>query len=353
MPSGAVVHAYDLRNARGVRVTVLTLGAIIASLHVPDRDGVAEDVVLGMDDVEGYLTRSPYFGAVTGRFGNRIANGRFTLDGASYQLATNTPPHHLHGGLVGFDKQVYAARAVAGAEGAGVRLTLVSPDGDEGYPGEVHFAVRYLLDDDDRLTIDYTATTTRATPLNPSQHTYFNLAASRDPHILGHVLQLQAARYTPVDATLIPTGVLAPVDGTPFDFRTPTPIGARIGDAHEQLRFGKGYDHNFVLDPPTRRGALAHAATLHDPLSGRTLDVLTSEPGVQLYTGNWLDGSAVGSEGRRFDAHAGVCLETQHYPDAPNQPAFPSAIVRPGHAFRSRTVFAFSVRDPALPPRDQ
>ncbi|HEX4931679.1 MAG TPA: aldose epimerase family protein [Gemmatimonadaceae bacterium] len=344
MPSGAVVHAYTLCNARGTRVTVLTLGAIIASIEVAGRDGAVEDVVLGMADVDGYLTRSPYFGAVTGRFGNRIAGGRFTLDGVAYQLATNNAPNHLHGGVVGFDKRVYAARAVRGAAGAGVRLALVSPDGEEGYPGEVRFTVRYLLDDDDRLTVAYEATTTRATPFNPSQHTYWNLAGRQRDDVLDHVLQLRASRYTPVDATLIPTGVLAPVEGTPFDFRVPTRLGARIHEAHPQLQIGRGYDHNYVLDPPTRRGALVHAATLHDPASGRTLDVHTSEPGIQLYTGNWLDGSAQGKGGRRYGPHAGVCLETQHFPDAPNQPAFPSAILRPERAFRSRTVFAFSVR---------
>jgi len=344
MPSGAVVHAYELVNTRGTAVTVLTLGAIIASIRVAGRDGTMDDIVLGMADVDGYLTRSPYFGAVTGRFGNRIANGRFSLDGATYQLATNNAPNHLHGGVVGFDKHVYAARAVQGAEGVGVRLTLVSPDGDEGYPGEVHFAVRYLLGEDDRLTIDYVATTTKATPINPSQHTYWNLAGTRRDDVLDHVLQLYAACYTPVDATLIPTGELAPVDGTPFDFRSPTRLGARIAEPHTQLQFGRGYDHNYVLNSPARRGALRHAATLHDPLSGRTLEVHTTEPGVQLYTGNWLDGSAIGKGGRRYDAHAGVCLETQHFPDAPNQPDFPGTIVRPGRAFRSRTVFAFSVR---------
>jgi len=344
MPSGAVVHAYDLTNARGTSVTILTLGAIIASVRVAGRDGAMDDVVLGMTDVDGYLTRSPYFGAVTGRFGNRIARGRFTLDGVTHQLATNNAPNHLHGGVVGFDKQLYTARAVRGGEGVGVRLSLVSPDGDEGYPGEVHFAVRYLLGDDDRLVIDYEATTTRATPINPSQHTYWNLAGARRDDILDHVLQLQAARYTPVDATLIPTGDVAPVDGTPFDFRAPTRIGERIAAPDAQLQFGRGYDHNFVLDAPAQRGGLVHAATLHDPLSGRTLDVHTTEPGVQLYTGNWLDGSAVGKGGQPYTAHAGVCLETQHFPDAPNHPAFPSTIVRPGRAFRSRTVFAFSVR---------
>lgn len=343
MPSGAVVHAYDLTNRRGTRCTVLTLGAIITSLEVAARDGTVDDVVLGMDDVDGYLTRSPYFGAVTGRYGNRIARGRFTLDGVEYSLATNNAPNHLHGGVVGFDKHLYTARAVAGAEGAGVRLSLVSPDGDEGYPGQVHFTVRYLLDDDDRLIVDYRATTTRATPFNPCQHSYFNLAGRKCDDVLGHALQLEASRYTPVDDTLIPTGELASVAGTPFDFRTSTAIGARIRDAHPQLALGNGYDHNFVLDRPRRPGALSHAARLHDPLTGRTLAVRTTEPGLQLYTGSWLDGSVVGKGGRRYPQYAGVCLETQHFPDSPNHPDFPSCILRPGKPFHSRTVFAFSV----------
>ena len=343
MPSGEPVHAYDLSNRRGTVVTVLTLGAIIAAVEVAGRDGERDDVVLGVDDVDGYLTRSPYFGAVTGRYGNRIAQGRFTLDGVTYSLATNNAPNHLHGGIVGFDKRLYTARAVASAEGAGVRLSLVSANGDEGYPGEVHFTVRYLLDDDDRLVVDYSATTTRATPFNPCQHSYWNLAGARCNDVLGHVLQLRASRYTPVDATLIPTGALTPVDGTPFDFRTPTAIGARIRDSHPQLALGNGYDHNFVLDRPVQTSALAHAAHLHDPLTGRTLDVHTTEPGLQLYTGSWLDGSITGKGGRRYPQYAGVCLETQHFPDSPNHPDFPSSILRPERAFRSRTVFAFGV----------
>jgi aldose 1-epimerase len=342
MPSGEAVHAYDITNRRGTSLTVITLGAIITSLQVAGRDGERDDIVLGLDDVESYLTRSPYLGAVTGRYGNRIAGGRFTLDGVHYTLATNNPPNHLHGGVVGFDKRLYTARAVAGAEGAGVRMTLVSADGEEGYPGEVHFSVRYLLDDDDRLTIDYHATTTRATPFNPCQHSYFNLAGGAAADVLGHELQLHADRYTPVDATLIPTGALAPVDGTPFDFRHPTCIGSRIHDDDAQLSIGHGYDHNYVLRRVAGRERLVHAAQLRDPVSGRTLDVHTTEPGMQLYTGNFLDGSLVGPGGRTYGPHAGVCLETQHFPDSPNRPEFPSAILRPEKRFSSRTVFTFS-----------
>lgn len=338
-----MVFAYDIVNARGTELTVITLGATITALRVAGRDGTRDDVVLGLDDVEGYLERSPYFGCVVGRYANRIARGRFSIDGATYTLAVNHPPNHLHGGNRGFDKQVYEARAVTSGEGRGVRLSRTSPDGEEGYPGEVQFAVRYLLDDDDRLLIDYYATSSRATPFNPAQHSYFNLAGARSSDVLGHELLVVADRFTPVDATLIPTGELAPVDGTPFDFRSPTPIGARIADADPQLAIAGGYDHNYMLRPPVRPGALVHAARLHDPLTGRTLDVHTTEPGLQLYTGNFLDGSLVGSDGRRLGRHAGLCLETQHFPNSPNHPEFPEAILRPGRTFRSRTTWQFGV----------
>jgi aldose 1-epimerase len=345
-PSGELVFSYDVTNGRGSRLSVITLGATITALRVADRDGSLDDVVLGLDDVEGYLTRSPYFGTVAGRYANRIARGRFTLDGVEYVLAANNPPNHLHGGAVGFDKHLYAARAVTCSAGRGVRLSRTSPDGEEGYPGELRFAVRYLLDDDNRLIIDYQATSTKATPFNPSQHSYFNLSGAKRGDVLGHELVIHADRYTPVDATLIPTGELAPVDGTPFDFRSPTPIGARIGDSHPQLTIAGGYDHNYVLHPPTRRGALVHAARVHDPLTGRTLDVHTTEPGMQLYTGNFLDGSIMGSGGCHYVRNAGFCLETQHFPDSPNQPRFPSTILRPGTTFHSRTIYQFGTARP-------
>lgn len=344
MPSGQAVHAYTLSNARGTSVTILTLGAIIQSLVTPDRAGVGDDVVLGMESVDDYLQRSPFFGAVTGRYGNRLAFGRFVLDGTPYQLETNDGPHHLHGGTNGFDKRVYVARAAQSREGAGVLLTLLSPDGDSGYPGTVRFSVRYVLDAASRLSVEYRATTDRATPLNPSQHSYFNLAGHGTADVLGHVLQVNASYYTPVDQTLIPTGELASVTGTPFDFRHATPIGARIRDAHPQLAHGRGYDHNLVLDPPVAGQPLRHAATLHDPTSGRTVDVHTTEPGLQLYAGTWLDGSIIGKQARRYPQFAGVCLETQHFPDAPNHPGFPSTILRPGTPFLSRTLFEFSAR---------
>ncbi|MEP7380567.1 MAG: aldose epimerase family protein [Gemmatimonadota bacterium] len=338
-PDRRAVYAYDLTNRAGTRLTAITLGATITALQVADRTGVLDNVVLGMDDVDGYLTRSPYFGTVVGRYGNRIAGGHFTLDGTEYQLATNLAPNHLHGGVVGFDKHLYAARAVTQAGNVGVRFSLTSPDGDEGYPGEVRFSVRYLLGDDDTVTIDYQATTTRATPFNPTQHSYWNLAGSARADILGHDLIVHADRFTPVDRTLIPTGELSPVDGTPFDFRVATAIGARIGAPDAQLRFGDGYDHNYVLRPAQRRGTLSPAARLHDPVSGRVLEVLTSEPGMQLYSGSQLKPGLIGRAGRVYGPNAGVCLETQHFPDSPNHPQFPCTILRPESPFRSRTVW--------------
>lgn len=341
-PERRAVYAYDLSNRRGTRLTAITLGATIVSLQLADRDGVADDIVLGFDDLEGYLTRSPYFGTVVGRYGNRIAGGRFTLDGTTYQLATNNGPNHLHGGRVGFDKHLYAARAVSASGGVGVRFSLTSPDGDEGYPGEVRFSVRYFLADDDTVSIDLQATTTRATPFNPTQHTYWNLAGARRNDILGHELEIFADHYTPVDATLIPTGALAPVEGTPFDFREVTAIGARIDEDDEQLRFGEGYDHNYVLRGAHARGTLAPAARVRDPLSGRMLEVSTTEPGMQFYSGNHLHAGLVGRGGRVYGPRDGVCFETQHFPDSPNHPQFPSTILRPESPFRSRTVWKLS-----------
>lgn len=343
IPSGEPVFCYDVTNARGSRVSIMTLGATITALRVADRNGAFDDVVLALDDVEGYCSRSPYLGTVVARYANRIARGRFTLDGHEYTLARNNPPNHLHGGIVGFDKHLYAACAVTSSEGRGVRLSRRSPDGEEGYPGDVDFSVRYLLDDADRLLIDFRATSTKATPLNPSQHSYFNLAGAARGNVLEHELVIHADRYTPVDPTLIPTGELVPVEGTPLDFRSPMAIGARIRDLHPQLMIAGGYDHNYVLHPPVRSGALVHAARVYEPISGRTLDVHTSEPGVQFCSGNFLDGALMGVGARRLERHAGFCLETQHFPDSPNHAHFPSTILRPGAIFRSRTIYRFGV----------
>lgn len=341
LDDGTVVERYAMRNANGVSVEAITYGGIIVSLETPDRDGRLGDIVLGHGSLAGYLGASPYLGAIVGRYANRIAGARFTLDGRTYTLAANNGPNHLHGGERGFDKVVWAAEPFERPDSAGVILRYASPAGEEGYPGTLIATVTYTLTDDNTLVIDYHATTDAPTPVNLSQHSYFNLAAGGD--ILGHRLALRASRYTPVDATLIPTGALAAVAGTPFDFTTPHAIGERITGEHEQLAFGGGYDHNFVLDP--NDAELAHAARVLEPATGRTLDIYTTEPGIQFYSGNFLDGSIVGKGGRIYEHRTGFCLETQHFPDSPNQPAFPNTILRPGEDYRSRTVWVFGVSD--------
>jgi len=330
-----------LKSAGGMEVRAIPYGGIITSIRVPDRDGRFDDVVLGYDDPGSYMTNNaPYMGAIIGRYCNRIAKGMFTLDGQPYRLATNNGPNHLHGGNKGFDKMVWQAEEFRNAYGAGVIFRYSSPDGEEGFPGTVRAQVTYTLNDRNELIVDYLASSDKATPLNLTQHSYFNLTgAARD--VLDHEVTINADRYTPVDPTLIPTGAMAPVDGTPFDFRKPVTIGSRITQEDQQLRNGKGYDHNFVLN---RQGeGLVHAARVYEPSTGRVLDVSTTEPGVQFYSGNFLDGSIKGKSGRLYQQHFGFCLETQHFPDSPNQPQFPSTILRPGTEFRSRTVFAFSV----------
>jgi len=338
---GKDVFLYRLINAHGVEVRVMSYGATIVSLRVPDRNAQSDDVVLGFDTLDGYLAPEPYFGAVVGRYGNRIAKGQFTLDGTTYRLATNNGPNHLHGGVKGFDKVVWEAEPFDRDGRSGVVFTHVSPAGDEGYPGALDARVTYTLTQDNELIVEYSATTDKATPINLTQHSYFNLAGAGTGDILDHQLTLEADRFTPVDATLIPTGELAPVDGTPFDFRHPTAIGARIGADHAQLKYGNGYDHNWVLNGSA--GQLRHAAKLEDPRSGRTLDVSTTEPGVQFYTGNFLDGTLTGRSGRVYKQRYGLCLETQHFPDSPNHQNFPSTILRPGERYQSKTVFAFGV----------
>lgn len=336
-PDGKAVELITLRNGRGMEVRVMTYGAIIVSLTVPDRNGVPGDVVLGYDSLAGYLHESPYFGAVVGRYGNRIAKGRFTLNGTEYRLAVNNGPNHLHGGVRGFDKVVWSADPFQGQGGIGVRLAYTSPDGEEGYPGTLRAQVTYTLTERNELRIDYQATTDKATPVNLTQHSYFNLAGRGD--ILGHLLTIPADSFTPVDSTLIPTGVLAPVERTPFDFRVATAIGARIGAADQQLKFGGGYDHNFVL---ARGGTgMALAAVVADSVSGRTLEIMTTEPGIQFYSGNFLDGSLTGKGGTVYRHRTGFCLETQHFPDSPNHPQFPSTILQPGQTYQSHTTWTF------------
>jgi aldose 1-epimerase len=335
------VEIYTLTNAHGVEMRVINYGGIITSLKVPDRSGHVDDVVLGFETIDDYLKDPPYFGALIGRYGNRIAKGRFTLDGRTYELATNNGPNHLHGGVKGFDKVLWNAMPADSGNGVSVTLTRTSADGEEGYPGNLQVSVRYMLTDNNELAIDYRATTDKPTPVNLTQHSYFNLAAA-DGNILGHELTLNANRYTPVDDTLIPTGELASVEGTPFDFRAARAIGARINTDSPQLKNGKGYDHNWVLN---RTGAgLERAATVLEPRSGRTLEIATTEPGIQFYSGNFLDGTLTGKRGRVYTQRAGFCLETQHFPDSPNHPNFPSTILKPGQTYASKTVFSFGVK---------
>jgi len=339
MPDGTRVDVFSLRNAHGVEVRVITYGAAIASISVPDRTGHFADIVTGFDDLDGYLSRSRFFGATAGRYANRIANARFTLDGKTFELAANNGKNHLHGGRRGFDKVVWKGTAIERDGNAGVTLTYVSRDGEEGYPGTLSVTLTYTLTASDELILDYAATTDRATPINLTNHSYFNLAGDGRGDILGHLLTIDADRYTPTDDTQIPTGELAAVDGTPFDFRSPTTIGARIDSDNEQIRRGKGYDHNFVV----RGAGLRHAARVVDPSSGRTMDIATTQPGIQFYSGNNLDGTAVGKSGRAYGKRTSLCLESQHFPDSPNHPAFPSTILRPGQRFASTTVFTFGV----------
>jgi aldose 1-epimerase len=343
-PDGKAVDIYTLTNPHGIEVRAMTYGGIIVSLKTPDRSGQPGDIVLGYDDLGHYVANSPYFGAIIGRYGNRIARGHFTLDGTTYTLAVNNGQNALHGGNKGFDKVVWTARPVQTDSTVGVAFTYTSPDGEEGYPGALDARVTYTLKDDDELVIDYYATTDKATPVNLTQHSYFNLGGDGSGDILGDSLMINADRYTPVDSTLIPTGELAPVGGTPFDFRTPTLVGARIGDASRQLANAGGYDHNFVLDRSgVPDGALVHAARVSEPTTGRTLDIYTTEPGIQFYSGNFLDGTITGKGGHVYGHRNAMCLETQHYPDSPNQPSFPPTILRPGDEYRSRTVWKFGV----------
>lgn len=339
---GEDVTCFTVRGSGGVGLSVLDYGAVVQALHVPDRDGRAADVVLGYDDLAGYEGDRFYLGAAIGRCAGRIGGAAFTLDGTRHVLSANAAPNHLHGGWRGFGAVVWRARPFESAEGAGVVLEHSSPDGDEGYPGTLDVRITYTVSDENALSVDYHATADRPTPVNLTQHAYFNLAGEGSGDVLGHELTVHAASYTPLDAGLLPTGEIAAVDGTPLDFRAPRRIGERIGADHEQLRIAGGYDHNFVLEGGGGP-APAPAARLVDPPSGRVLEVLTTEPGMQLYTGNFLDATHA-KHGHRYGPHAGLCLETQHFPDSPNQPGFPSIILRPGDEYRSRTEFRFSVQ---------
>lgn len=340
--SGVPVEIFTLANGRRMEVRIMTYGGTTVSITTPDRNGDIAEVTLRHDTLAAYESDSMATGALIGRCANRIANGRFTLDGITYQLSTNAGRDHLHGGVRGFQRVVWSAEPFEAGSDVGVVLRYLSPDGEEGYPGTLPVRVTCTLTAHDELVFDYHATTDRATPVNLTQHSYFNLGGEGVNDVLDHELTIAASRFTPMTPRLLPTGEIEPVAGTPFDFTTPHAIGERIDADNEQLRYGGGYDHNFVLDRREVRDGLAMAARLHSPRSGRTLEVITTQPGLQLYTGNALGGDSPGADGPRFRPHGAVALETQHFPNAPNEPRFPSVILRPGEVFSSRTVYRFS-----------
>lgn len=341
-PEGQAVDLFTLTREGAPTVAVTSHGAYIVSILAADREGRTADVVLGYGDLAGYLGDTGYLGAVVGRYANRIAGGAFSLGGQRYTLARNNGPNALHGGPEGFHRKTWAARVVSGPDGDTLELSCVSPDGEEGYPGTLTATVVYSLTADGGLRLDYSATTDAPTVVNLTNHAYFNLAGEGSGDVLGHEMQLEADAFTPVNDTLIPTGELRPVEGTPFDFRTPVAIGARIDDPYPQLQAGGGYDHNFVVRGTP--GELRLAARVYELGSGRVLEVLATNPGVQVYTGNFLDGSIAGKSGRAYEKRGGFCLETQHFPDSPNQPTFPPVVLEPGDRYEQTTVFRFSVR---------
>ncbi|HZM86322.1 MAG TPA: aldose epimerase family protein [Blastocatellia bacterium] len=338
--NGERVELYTLTNVNGLEARIMTYGGIVVSLKIPDRNGNLGDVVLGYDALDAYLKNNPYFGAIIGRYGNRIGKATFSLNRKSYALSKNNGENMLHGGNKGFDKVVWKAREANTRNGVGLSLTYLSKDGEEGFPGNLAVTVVYTLTNTNALRIDYSATTDKTTVINLTHHSYFNLAGEGD--ILKHELMINAGRFTPVDSGLIPTGELRLVKGTPMDFTEPTAIGARIDQQDEQLRFGKGYDHNWVLNKSP--GALALAARVYEPGSGRVMEIRSTEPGIQFYSGNFLDGSITGKGGRVYKLRNGFCLEPQHFPDSPNKPAFPSTVLRPGERYKTTTIFKFSIK---------
>jgi aldose 1-epimerase len=337
---GTPVQIFTLTNSKGMEARIMTYGGILVSLKVPDHSGAMADVVLGHDDLNGYVTNnSPYLGALIGRYGNRIGHAKFTLDGKEYKLDKNNGENTLHGGSGGFHTKVWTPKQLPDG---GLELSYTSKDGEEGYPGTLHIAVTYHVTDDNGLKIDYSATTDKDTVLNPTNHSYWNLKGAGNGDILGHTIMIEANRFTPVDAGLIPTGELKPVKGTPFDFTKPTVIGAHIGDNDEQLKLGGGYDHNWVLN--SGGGKVALAARVEEPTSGRVMEVWTDQPGIQFYTGNFLDGTITGKGGKAYAKRTGLCLETQHFPDSPNKPSFPTTELKPGKTFKSETIYKFSTK---------
>jgi aldose 1-epimerase len=342
LPDGKAVDLYTLTNAHGIKIQVMTYGGVIVSLNITYRHGESGDIVLGYDHLQGYLAKSPYFGAIVGRFGNRIKDARFVLDGREYHLGKNNPPNTLHGGFKGFDKVLWQARPFQTKDEVGLTLRYTSPDGEEGYPGKLYAKVIYTLNEKNEFSIHYEATTNKTTPITLASHSAFNLAGEGNGDILDHVVMLNADQYTPFDSSLIPNGEILSVKGTPLDFTTPTAVGLRINEKYDQLAYGHGYDSNFVIN---REGpGLVLAARIYEPTTGRVMEIDTTEPGEQFYTGNNLDGSIIGKHGHVYKKHSGFCLLTQHYPDSPNRPEFPSCILRPGQTYESTTVYKFSTR---------
>ena len=335
------IYSYTLTNKSGMSATIINYGATVVKLKVPDKNGNIEDVILGYDSLSGYVNGASYFGGIVGRYGNRIAKGKFTLDGKEYQLPTNNGQNSLHGGTIGFNKRVWQAKELEG-ENPALQLTYVSPDGEEGYPGTLTLTVTYTLTDKNGLEINYKATTDKPTILNPTNHCYFNLSGDPNNTILNEVLMINADKFTPVDSTLIPTGQLEDVANTPMDFRKPTEIGERINDDFQQLKYAGGYDHNWVLN--NYNGSVREGVTAYDSTSGIFMEVLTDQPGVQFYTGNFLDGKDRGKDGIYYKFRTGFCLECQHFPDSPNQKDFPSVVLRPGETYTQTTIYEFSVK---------